>query len=166
MNRNSLKRAFSFFLYIFILFLIEVVCINALQVYRITPTLMASVVIAIAFWCGPSAGAYAGGFAGILLDVSTDHTVFYTIFFILFAIIAGIVVLLHINNNIKSYLIFSSATLFIIKAVELTFFYVIFGTADYSALLTVVLPFVVFSSVLSIPIYYLCGWIDKKTFIY
>lgn len=153
----KLGKIVKYALTIIIFTSLQVTLCRSMAIYGIIPNIVLPLIVAIAVTEGPFTGSIIGLIFGIFSDsLSSGVSVIYSLTYMYLAIIFGNIATNYLRKNSGTTMLFTFlGTIILDESIHFLHFAIWGVSGVFSALINPILPTAVYSTFLSVPIYYL-----------
>ncbi len=161
---NTSVKAALYGLVLIVFYLLQSVPALNFRFMNVSPELLLVLSICVAYNESETFAAFFGLIVGIINDTVTDGVVGKSALFFMFAaFIVSVLLKTVLRKFFLTYVIIELCAILLFLVIEYVLILVFFGQMPLGAcLIKVILPKFLFSAVLSYPVYYIIGYLNKK----
>lgn len=152
---KGVEKVLFYALLLFGLYILQAMIFTHLPIFGVKPLLLPVAVMCVALFEGTAGGGAFGLFAGILCDMSFNQpAIQFTLFLTLLGLSAGYLFDTVLSTSMPAFIVCTVISLVISAAVQ-AFPTIVYGNADMLTVLQVMLIQTLYSSLFTLPLYYL-----------
>lgn len=159
-----MKRKITLAILIFVCFLLQTTVFRSLEMGQVAPNLLIILTISFGFMQGKKEGLMVGFFSGLLIDIfHGDILGFYAMLYMYIGYLSGFFCKIFFEDDIKVSVVMVAVGDFLLNFAIFILRFLFRGRIDlYSYLKMVILPEIVYTVLLSVLLYRLFYWINKR----
>lgn len=159
-----MKRKITLAILILVCFLLQTTVFRSLEMGQVAPNLLIILTISFGFMQGKKEGLMVGFFSGLLIDIfHGDILGFYAMLYMYIGYLSGFFCKIFFEDDIKVSVVMVAVGDFLLNFGIFIIRFLFRGRIDlYSYLKMVILPEIVYTVLLSVLLYRIFYWINKR----